>query len=293
MLVIAPDSLAHGWGMTIATDTAFAVAVIILLGRRVPVELRVFLTAAVIVAVEERRAWLSRRDPSRRRNEQILVANVDAVLIVAAVCQPPLAPALVDRFLVAAESRELDAAIVLNKVDLDPERSYGGVAAVYRDLGYPVIEVSVETRTGLDAVRTFLADRTTMLLGHSGVGKSSLANALDPSLALRTGDVHDQSGKGMHTTTSVSLLRLPWGGYLVDTPGIREFEHWDMQPGEVGNWFRDIAAHAAECRFGDCCHEHEPDCAVKRAVSRDRIARWRYDSYCRQLASLREDANES
>jgi len=243
---------------------------------------------AVITEVAPRTSSLSRPDPSQRRREQVLVANVDTVLLVASARDPDLAPGLLDRFLVAVESRELEVALVVNKVDLDPDCAYETVVSVYRDLGYRVLPTSATMGLGLEAVRGFLSGRTTTLLGHSGVGKSSLANALDPTLQLRTGDVRTGSGRGMHTTTTVSLLRLPWGGYLVDTPGIREFGLWGLAPADAGFWFREIARHAPECRFNDCLHEHEPGCAVQREVALGNIVAWRYESYLRILASLRE-----
>ncbi|MHC4549032.1 MAG: ribosome small subunit-dependent GTPase A [Planctomycetota bacterium] len=244
---------------------------------------------AAVVAVEERHSHISRPDPGQRRKEQILVANLDAVLVVAAARSPDFVPGLIDRFLVAAESRGLEAGIAINKVDLDPDREYAAVAAVYRDLGYQVLEVSAATGEGLAGVRAFLTDRTTTLLGHSGVGKSSLANALDASLNLRTGAVRAASGRGKHTTAGVSLLRLPWGGYLVDTPGVREFGLWRLDPRELGHWFREIAARADGCRFHDCVHEKEPACAIKAAVADGAIAGWRYASYLRILESLRTE----
>jgi len=241
-----------------------------------------------VVAVDPRRSTISRSDPSRPRREQILVANIDAVLVVAAAKEPDLVPALVDRFLIAAESRGLAAGIALTKIDLAPEAPSGEIATLYRDLGYEVLPVSSVTGEGLDPVREFLKDRTTALLGHSGVGKSSLANALDPSLRLRVAPVHEGTGLGTHTTTTVSLLRLPWGGYLVDTPGIREFGLWDMDPRDLRHAYREMAALAGDCRFTDCLHEHEPGCEVKKAAAAGAIAPWRYESYLRLLASLRE-----
>jgi ribosome biogenesis GTPase len=244
---------------------------------------------AAVAEVEQRRSTISRRDPGQPRREQILVANLDAVLVVASCKSPDLVPGLIDRFLVASESRELGIGIAFNKVDLDPAREFGPVAKVYADLGYPVFETSAVTGQGLDGVRGFLAEHTTTLLGHSGVGKSALANALDPSLRLRTGEVHASTGKGMHTTTTVSLLRLPWGaGYLVDTPGIREFGLWATDLRDVGFWFREIEPRLHDCRFNNCLHESEPGCAVKRAVADGEIPGWRYDSYLRILETLRE-----
>lgn len=241
-----------------------------------------------VIAVEPRSSAISRADPSRQRREQVLVANLDTVLVVAAAREPDPVPPLVDRFLVAAESRGLAVGIALTKTDLDPGAATAGIAALYRGLGYDVLPVSSVTGEGVEGVRAFLRDRTTALLGHSGVGKSSLANALDPSLRLRVGPVHAGTGLGTHTTTTVSLLRLPWGGYLVDTPGIREFGLWDMDPRDLRHAYREIAALAAGCRFSDCLHDREPSCAVKDAASAGTIAPARYESYLRLLASLRE-----
>ncbi|HEX5138422.1 MAG TPA: ribosome small subunit-dependent GTPase A [Planctomycetota bacterium] len=269
-----------------ARNPAKAVAV----GDRVRVEASG--EGLAVVAVDPRRSAISRPDPSRPRREQILVANIDAVLVVAAARDPDLVPALVDRFLVDAESRGLVAGIALTKIDLAPEASSGEMATLYKGLGYDVLAVSSVTGEGLEAVRDFLRDRTTALLGHSGVGKSSLANALDPSLRLRVGPVQEGTGLGTHTTTTVSLLRLPWGGYLVDTPGIREFGLWAMDPRELRHAYREMAVLAGGCRFTDCLHEREPGCAVKKAAAAGAIAPCRYESYLRLLASLRE-ARES
>lgn len=240
-----------------------------------------------IIGVEPRRGVISRADPSRPHRELIIVSNLDAVLVVAAAREPDLAPGLIDRFLVAAESRGLAAGVALNKVDLDPTRAFEGILSVYRGLDYPVFAVSTTTGEGLEEVREFLRGRTTSFLGHSGVGKSSLANALDPSLKLRTAPVHAGTGLGIHTTTTVSLLTLPWGGYLVDTPGIREFGIWDMDPHDLARWYREIEEHAPRCRFRDCVHDREPGCAVKEASASGAISAWRYESYLRLLESLR------
>jgi len=241
-----------------------------------------------VVDVEPRTSAISRPDPSHRRREQVLVANLDAVLVVAAARDPELTPGVIDRFLVAAEFHGLEPGIAINKIDLDPARTWEAVASVYRDLGYAVLPVSVATGEGLEGVRERLHGRTTALLGHSGVGKSSLANALDPSLELRVGEVNPITGLGTHTTTTIALLRLPWGGYLVDTPGIREFGLWGMELRDLGRWYRDLARRADDCRFNDCLHEREPGCAVKKAVEEGAVVAWRYESYLRTLESLRE-----
>jgi ribosome biogenesis GTPase len=236
--------------------------------------------------VEKRRTTLSRPDPFRAHREHILVANIDAALVVASVRDPHLTPRVIDRFMVAVESRGRTPGLVLNKTDHDTEGPWQSVADVYRALDYPVFGVSADEGIGIEGVREFLRDNTTCLLGHSGVGKSSLANALDPSLALRVGDISEASGKGRHTTTAVSLLPLPWGGYLVDTPGIREFGLWKMKREDLAVWFRELAPHIDECRFNDCLHRAEPQCAVKAALGQGEIVDWRYDSYLRILESL-------
>jgi ribosome biogenesis GTPase len=259
----------------------------VVVGDRVEVERTS--SGASIVSVEPRDTVVSRPDPGDARRELVVVANVDTVLVVTSARDPDLAPGLIDRFLIAAESRGLVVGLAINKIDLDAEKAYGPVAGVYRDLGYPVLETSSATGEGIPAVREFLANRTTTMLGHSGVGKSSLANALDPSLRLRTAEVHAATRKGVHTTTTVSLLRLPWGGYLVDTPGIREFGLWNMEPSDLGVWFREFAKQLDQCRFNDCLHDTEPGCAVKAAVRSGTIPQWRHDSYLRILRSIGSD----
>ena len=261
----------------------------VVVGDRVVVEFSG--EGAAVASVQPRTSRLSRPDPLRRHREHIIVANIDSVLVVDSVREPDLTPGLIDRFLVAVESRDLTAAIAINKFDLGASPEQIAVIDVYRELGYPVFEVSADDGVGIEEVREFLRDKTTSLLGHSGVGKSSIANALDPALQLRVGEVSQGSGKGQHTTTTVSLLPLHWGGYLVDTPGIREFGLWSMEPRELGHWFRDLARFLHDCRFNDCLHRNEPDCAVKAAVERGEIEAWRYESYLRILDSLADEVS--
>ncbi len=246
-----------------------------------------------VIGVEPRRSQVSRRDPSQPRREQILVSNIDTVLVVAAAKRPDLTPRLIDRFLVAAESREIPAVIVVNKIDIDAENERAPMVEGYRALGYAVLETSAETGEGVDTLRASLQDRTSVLMGHSGVGKSALANALHPDLKLRTGDVDERTGKGLHTTSTVSLLRLPWGGYIVDTPGIREFGLWDLEPRDITFCFREMADKMQSCRFNDCLHEREPGCAVKAAVDAGEITPWRYESYLKILETLRSDTPDA
>ncbi|MGQ0613790.1 MAG: ribosome small subunit-dependent GTPase A [Planctomycetaceae bacterium] len=240
-----------------------------------------------VTGVEERRSELARPDPSRPRHKQVIAANVDLLLVVASAAEPSPVTGLIDRFLVAGAHMGIETALLLNKVDLDPGQTRAEFRDAYAEAGLRVLETSAVARTGLEELKALLTGRTTTLAGHSGVGKSSLANALDPSLRIRTAEVQERSGKGVHTTTTASLLRLPWGGYLVDTPGIREFGLWGMEARDLGACFPEIAARASSCRFQDCLHDKEPECAVKEACGASDFPEWRYASYRTLLDEIR------
>jgi len=238
---------------------------------------------AVVERVYPRRTILSRKYMER---EHVVAANVDQLVIVASVAEPPLRTGLIDRYLVSAERGELAPTILVNKIDLAEDESYRAIMQTYAGLGYRVICCSVETGEGLDDVRAALAGKTSILAGQSGVGKSSILNALQPGLELRVADVSEATSKGTHTTTSVRLLALEFGGYVVDTPGIREFALWDVSRQELAHCFREFHAHQGTCRLRGCTHTHEPGCEVKAALEQGAISRERYDSYCRLYESL-------
>jgi ribosome biogenesis GTPase len=214
-----------------------------------------------------------------RRREHVLVANIDQLLIVTAFEQPPLKPALIDRYLISAEKGGVTPIIVLNKADLIDLADYQWVLGLYSQLGYEIIPASVPAGLGIDRIRECLRQGTTALSGQSGVGKSSLLNAVQPGLNLRVGTVSDWTAKGRHTTTTAELIRLEAGGYVVDTPGLRQFELWDVEPGELEGYFIEFRPYAALCRFPDCSHTHEHGCAVQDAVALGQIAEGRYESY--------------
>jgi ribosome biogenesis GTPase len=238
----------------------------------------------VIEKVLPRRTKLSRRLPRDLRTEHVIVANVDQLLIVASVRKPPLTPGIIDRYIIAGEAGGLEPIICINKLDLARDESeYRYVVAAYEDLDYPVLLTSATEGAGLDDLRDVLRDRSTVLAGHSGVGKSSLLNAIQPGLKLRTGPVRT---KGRHTTSRVSLLRLKIGGYVVDTPGIREFTLWEIERHEVAQFFPRIWELSHDCRMPDCVHVHEPDCAVKQALERGELSRRRYESYLRIVDTI-------
>ncbi|MCH9608476.1 MAG: Small ribosomal subunit biogenesis GTPase RsgA [Chlamydiales bacterium] len=210
-----------------------------------------------VESVIPRHSTLSR---VRKEKEQIIAANVDQVLITTSISQPPLKPALIDRYIIATYKGKMEPIIVINKIDLLEETSYyKHVVKLYHTLGIPVIPISVETKKGLPTLKKAMKGKTSVFSGQSGVGKSSLINLL-ADLSLRTGEVR---GKGIHTTTRTSLFPLPFGGYCIDTPGIRSFGVWDLRREDLIDYFPEITQLAQGCKYPNCTHTHEPSCAVK------------------------------
>jgi len=243
----------------------------------------------VVVEVLERKSKLSRLDPTIKSAEKVVVANVDQVIIVASIREPKLRLRLIDRYLVACEKGELDAIICLNKIDLADGDDYRALMAPYQAVGYRVIFTSAVEQSGIDELRDTLAGRSSVLSGHSGVGKSSLLEKVQPGLKLACAPVTGY-GKGKHRTTHAELIGLEVGGYVVDTPGIREFGLWRVEAGEIEAYFREIEPHVADCKFPGCTHLSEPGCAVLRALENGEISRERYESYralFEELASRR------
>jgi ribosome biogenesis GTPase len=240
-------------------------------------------TEGMIVEVLLRRTKLSRKVQSGPYDsnpyEDIVAANIDQVVIVASVQHPPLRPGLIDRYLVAAGKGELDPIICLNKMDLVEPPEIEPTANIYRELGYPVILTSARLRHGMDELRQRLRDVTSVLAGHSGVGKSTLLKQLHPGIQVKTAEVNAKTGRGKHTTTAAELVRLPSGGYVIDTPGIRQFGLWDLTPEDVQTYFVDIAKYGQDCRFRNCSHTVEPGCAVREAVQQRLIHPLRYQSF--------------
>lgn len=235
----------------------------------------------VVVAVHSRDNALHRSSPHHGR-PQLLAANVDQALLVFAVAQPEPKRGLLDRFLVGCELAGIAAIVVINKVDLGVD-AVAGWLGVYEGLGYEVLQVSARSGWGLGRVRRRLVGRTTLFCGPSGAGKSSLLNAVYPGFRLKVGSISDATGKGRHTTTRAELMPLPYGGFVVDTPGLKEFGIWQASTSAVVAAFPEIAAAAVGCRFQDCSHVHEPDCAVRAAVDGGDIDPDRYASFLRIL----------
>lgn len=241
----------------------------------------------VVKQILPRRSVLARPDVFHSHLQQVIVANIDQILIVAAWRNPHIWLELIDRYLIAAGRNCLGAIICVNKIDLAEDQALcHATLRPYVDLGYRVIFTSAQNGEGIDELQRILHRRTTVLAGLSGVGKSTLLTLAQPGLALRTGSVNDDSGEGRHTTTQVSLLPLSEGGFVVDTPGIREFGLSGLRRQELSGFYPDIQAVEGECQFGDCSHAGEPGCAVRRAVSQGRISEQRYHNYRKIRDSL-------
>jgi len=271
---------------------------LVALGDRVKIEplpIEADQVNAVIVEVAPRQRVLSRVAPSSAvgtsaEREQVIIANPDQAIFVFAAAHPAPHTRMLDRFLVAAEKAEIpEIRICVNKVDLVADRAEVlNKFGVYERIGYPLLLVSAKTGEGLDALREALAGKISVFTGPSGVGKTSLLNAIEPDLGRRVSEVSRATTKGRHTTRYSELVPLASGGYIADTPGIRSISPWDVEPDELDGYYIEIAPHVAACRFQDCTHAHEPGCAVRAAVARGEISPERYDSYLRLRDELEE-----
>ena len=248
----------------------------------------------VIEEILPRETQLSRRRPGHIDTEQVIVANPDQAVYIFSVREPAPHLRMLDRLLVIAENNDLPVIICANKIDLlrntDCDQGLGNldqakaVFGLYEEIGYPVIYASAATGRGVSTLRKQLCGQLSVLCGPSGVGKSSLLNAIQPDLGLAVREISDATGKGRHTTVSVRLWPLAIGGYVADTPGLREAGLWDIEPEELAWHYVEMRPLLSDCRFSSCTHTHEPECAVKAAVQARRIHPMRYESYCRLLA---------
>ena len=226
--------------------------------------------------------------------QQIILANADLAMLVFACANPEPRRRMLDRFLVVTERAHIPAVIVANKIDLCGVETAREIFSLYEDIGYEVLYVSAKTGEGVEEMRRHLAGRLTTLAGPSGAGKSSLINQILPGVALGTGAVGQESGRGRHTTQVRQLFGLPGGGYIADVPGLRTLALWDIEGEELDAYFKEIAPLVPDCQFNDCSHSHEPGCAVRKAVTRGKIHPARYDSYLRLRfgGSTTEDEEE-
>lgn len=253
----------------------------------------------LIVKVKPRTTVLSRAENLSRRKEQLIAANIDQVIITASVVSPALKPSLIDRYIIAAQKGGMEPIVVINKIDLldgdDKDQDlirereiYEEFLSAYVAAGISVIPMSITTGEGIDRLKQVMAGKASVFSGQSGVGKSSLINAVTGE-SLKTGGLVDRTNKGSHTTTTAQLIPLEFGGWCIDTPGIKSFGVWDLDREVVEHYFPEIFETGRDCKYPDCSHLHEEDCAVARAVESGKISWMRYESYLTLMQSLQEE----
>ena len=247
---------------------------------------------AFITHIDERRNYIIRKSQNLSKQSHIIAANVDQAFLIVTVNYPQTSTTFIDRFLASAEAYSVPVVLVFNKRDIlsDDERHYQqSMVHLYETIGYECREISAATGEGIEELHKLLKGKITLLSGNSGVGKSTLINQILPEANLRTAEISDAHNTGMHTTTFSEMLELPEGGYIIDTPGIKGFGTFDMEPEELTSYFREIFHFSKDCKFSNCTHTHEPGCAVSKALEDHYIAQSRYQSYLGML----EDKDEN
>ena len=247
---------------------------------------------AFITHIDERRNYIIRKSQNLSKQSHIIAANVDQAFLIVTVNYPQTSTTFIDRFLASAEAYSVPVVLVFNKRDIlsDDERHYQqSMVHLYETIGYECREISAATGEGVEGLHKLLKGKITLLSGNSGVGKSTLINQILPEANLRTAEISDAHNTGMHTTTFSEMLELPGGGYIIDTPGIKGFGTFDMEPEELTSYFREIFHFSKDCKFSNCTHTHEPGCAVLKALEEHYIAQSRYQSYLGML----EDKDEN
>jgi ribosome biogenesis GTPase len=245
----------------------------------------------LISEIEDRRNYVVRKSSNLSKQSHILAANIDLSALVVTVNFPPTSTVFIDRFLASCEAYRVPACIIFNKIDLYSlhETEYlDALLFLYENIGYPVFKVSAVTRENIPKLAEFLKNKTTLFSGNSGAGKSTIINELIPGIQLRTGQISDYHNRGMHTTTFSEMFDMPLGGYVIDTPGIKGFGTYDMTKYEVSHYFKEIFYFSKNCRYSNCTHLHEPDCAVRKALEENFISQSRFQSYLSMLEDLSE-----
>jgi ribosome biogenesis GTPase len=248
----------------------------------------------VITHIEPRKNYIVRKSVNLSKRTHIIAANVDLAVLIVTLDFPKTFPRFIDRFLVTAEAYDVPAAVVFNKTDLYSDAVMADLAfftVVYQQAGYQVLHTSVEEKIGLEDFKTLLTGKTSLLSGHSGVGKSSLINTVEPGLDLKTKRISESHEQGQHTTTFAEMFSLSFGGEIIDTPGIKGFGLFDMAPQEIGDYFPEIFALKDQCKYHNCLHVEEPGCAVKAAAENNELAYTRYESYLSFIANDEQDDN--
>jgi len=253
---------------------------------------RVSISENFITAIEDRRNYIIRKSQNLSKQSHIIAANVDQAFLVVTLSQPETSTTFIDRFLASAEAYSVPVVLVFNKADLlddDGRHLLSLMQSLYETIGYQCCTISAASGLGVDKLETLMQGKITLLSGNSGVGKSTLINRIIPSANLRTAEISDAHNTGMHTTTFSEMLPLPRGGWLIDTPGIKGFGTFDMEPEEITSYFREIFHFSKQCRFSNCTHTHEPGCAVLKALDNHFIAQSRYQSYLSMLSDKDDD----
>ncbi len=246
---------------------------------------------AFIKNICDRRNYIIRKSSNLSKQSHIIAANVDQAFLIVTVDYPQTSTTFIDRFLASAEAYNVPVVIIFNKVDLfqgDNARYLDMMINLYETVGYKCMKVSAETGEGVEELKPLLKDKITLFSGNSGVGKSSLLNLIVPDAKLRTAEISDAHNTGMHTTTFSEMLKLNYGGWVIDTPGIKGFGTFNMEPEEICGYFKEIFKFSKDCRFNNCTHTHEPGCAVRQAVENHYIAESRYVSYLSMLEDKEE-----
>lgn len=241
---------------------------------------------AMITAIDDRKNYIIRKSPNLSKQSQIIAANLDQAFLLVTIKYPETSTIFIDRFLAGAEAYRIPVVLVFNKTDLlnEEEHHYQQMMMnLYETIGYHCVEISAEKGQGMEVIDALLAQKVTLLSGNSGVGKSTLINVLIPHAEQRTAEISDAHGTGIHTTTFSEMIALPHGGYVIDTPGIKGFGTFDIEPEELTSYFKEIFAFSKDCKFNNCTHTHEPGCAVRTAVENHYISESRYQSYLSML----------
>ncbi|MBJ2173453.1 ribosome small subunit-dependent GTPase A [Aureibaculum sp. A20] len=246
----------------------------------------------IINKIHKRKNYIIRKSVNLSKQTHIIAANIDQVFLLVTIDNPPTSTSFIDRFLATAEAYSIPAVILFNKIDLYSKELLAKKQAIektYRDIGYECLDVSATEKINIDKLKIFMKDKVSMFSGHSGVGKSTLINAVFPELDLKTAKISSQHKQGQHTTTFAEMFVLPFGGYIIDTPGIKGFGVVDFEKHEIGDYFPEFFAIKQHCKFNNCLHLNEPDCAIKKAVENEKIAESRYVSYLQLLEGENEN----
>jgi len=261
-------------------------------GDHVDFDLEKKSNTGIISNIHDRKNYIIRKSVKLSKQTHIIAANIDCAFLLITIDSPTTLTSFIDRFLATTEAYHIEAILLFNKIDIYDENQNlqkNKLLKIYSDIGYQCIEISVTKNTNIKKVKNLMKDRVNMISGHSGVGKSSLINAIAPSLNLKIAEISTQHKQGQHTTTFAEMFALPFGGYIIDTPGIKGFGVVDFKQQEIGDYFREFFVLKNKCKFNNCLHVNEPKCAVKEALEKGNIAPSRYKSYLQLLAG--EDEN--